>query len=439
MSLQNDLSICHEITPARLDRFASLIDSAWIEQALDATGTASLRRRRLPAEQVIWLVIGLALFRNQPIWHIVRQLALDQGNSPQGPVPSATVSARQRLGAAPLAWLFDQLGHHWTQAAPAPEVCFHGLRPLAVDGVVWATPDTPSNRQAYGSTANQHRTAPWPQVRATCLMDTHTHLIRAASLSGMAIGELTSARELIAHVPDHSLTLFDRLYYAATFLLDWQHAGTERHWLMRAKPNLRYEIITTFAAGDWWVRLPVSQQARAQRPDLPATWEARLIECRVGGQLQRYLTSLSDPRRYPAREVVAHYAQRWEIELGFREIKQGLLHNAPVLRSKQPELVGQELWGTLLAYNVIREEMRQMADELTVSPQRLSFQWLTLAITMALTGWSLDDPETLPERLQALRKIAARYLLPPRRPRSYPREVKQRSKSYPRKNASQLN
>ncbi len=439
MSLQNELSLCHEITPARLDRFTSLIDPTWITQALDATGAASLRRRRLPAEQVVWLVIGLALFRNQPIWHIVRQLGLDQGATPEGPVPSASVGARQRLGAAPLAWLFDQLGHHWTQAAPAPEACFHGLRPLAVDGVVWATPDTSSNRQAYGSTANQYRTTSWPQVRATCLMDTHTHLIRAASLSGMALGELTSARDLIAHVPDRSLTLFDRLYYAAAFLLDWQHAGNERHWLMRAKPNLRYEPITTFAAGDWWVKLPVSPQARAQRPDLPAMWEARLIECRVGGQLQRYLTSLPDPHRYPAREIVAHYVQRWEIELGFREIKQGLLHNAPALRSKQPELVGQELWGTLLAYDLIRQEMRQMADGMNVAPQRLSFQWLTLAITMALTGWSLEDAETLPERLQLLRKIAARYLLPPRRPRSYPREVKQRSKSYPTKNASQLN
>ncbi|MFZ9367439.1 MAG: transposase, partial [Burkholderiaceae bacterium] len=114
------------------------------------------------------------------------------------------------------------------------------------------------------------------------------------------------------------------MYYAAAFLIDWQQAGSERHWLMRAKPNLRYEVITTFAPGDCWVRLPVSPQARAQRPDLPATWEARLIECRVGGQLQRYLTSLPDPRQYPAREVVAHYVQRWEIELGFREIKQGM-------------------------------------------------------------------------------------------------------------------
>lgn len=200
-------------------------------------------------------------------------------------------------------------------------------------------------------------------------------------------------------------------------------------------------------ANDWalhpWhgcsTSLAITGRKQHQRPDLPPTWEARLIECRVGGQLQRYLTSLPDPRQYPAREIVAHYVQRWEIELGFREIKQGMLHNAPVLRSKQPELVGQELWGTLLAYDLIRQEMRQMADELNVSPQRLSFQWLTVAITMALTGWPLDEPEALPERLQLLRKIASRYLLPPRRPRTYPREVKQRSKSYPRKNASQLN
>jgi hypothetical protein len=28
---------------------------------------------------MIWLVIGLALFRNEPIWHIVKQLDLADG------------------------------------------------------------------------------------------------------------------------------------------------------------------------------------------------------------------------------------------------------------------------------------------------------------------------------------------------------------------------
>ena len=52
------------------------IDREWVEQALQATGTATIRRRRLPAEQVVWLVIGMALFRNRSIHDIVSKLDL---------------------------------------------------------------------------------------------------------------------------------------------------------------------------------------------------------------------------------------------------------------------------------------------------------------------------------------------------------------------------
>lgn len=188
MSLQHELLTCHQVTPARLDRFAALITPAWIEQALQVTGTAPQRRSRLTADQVIWLVIGFALFRNQPIWHIVQHLGLDQGDTPEGSVPSASVSVRQRLGAAPLSWLFAQLGQHWSDTPPPATACFHGLRPLAVDGVVWAVPDTADNRHAYGGGDNQYGRSAWPLIRATCLMDTHTHLFRAAHLGGMVVG-----------------------------------------------------------------------------------------------------------------------------------------------------------------------------------------------------------------------------------------------------------
>jgi hypothetical protein len=439
MSVQLELTVSTEATPPQLDRFACLLDPQWIDDALAATGTASIRHRRLPAEQVIWLVIGLALFRNAPIWHIVQQLGLDQRPDASAPVPSAAIGARQRLGPAPLAWLFNRLASHWTGKPVSCAALFHGLRSFAVDGVIWDVPDTPENRQAYGGGRSQFGAGSWPQVRAACLMDTHTHLIRAACFGHYRIGELSYARQLIAHAPDHSLTIFDRLYFAAAFLLDWQHDGVERHWLMRAKSSLRYELVQTFAPGDWRVRMPVSPQAQQQRPDLPTHWQARLIECHVAGVSRRFLTSLLDPKVYPAQDVVAHYCERWEIELSFREIKQGLLHKAPVLRSKKPELVEQEIWGVLIAYDLIRQEMREMAADLNVAPHRLSFQWLTLAITSALGQWPLQTPGALPKRLALLRKQARLYLLPPRRRQSYPRAVKLRNRSYPIKNASQLN
>jgi Insertion element 4 transposase N-terminal/Transposase DDE domain len=436
-ALQANLDAVGDLSPDAFDRFSQLIPAAWIEHALQATGTASLRRRRLPAERLIWLVIGLALFRNEPVWHIVRQLGLALGTEAQVvPVPSATAQGRQRLGEAPLAHLFDQISHVWCNAPVPVDGLFQGLRLLAVDGVVWSTQDTAEHRDVFGGGRSQHGEGSWPQVRAVCLMDVHTHLIRATAFGAYTTGEISYACDLRTAAPDASLTIFDRAYYSAAFLLAWQHAGERRHWLMRAKSSLRYEVIRPLGEGDAWVRLPVSPQARRQDPELPAYWEARLIVCPSG---RRYLTSLADAVGYPADRVAACYRQRWEIELGFRDIKQSMQANDTVLRSKRPELVRQEIWGLLTAYNLLRWEMHQTADELGVPPTRLSFQRFTRAIVAELRYAPLETPGAFPKRLARLRQHARVYLLPPRRQRSCPREVKRRPHKYPTKNASQLN
>ena len=109
MAFQLDLDYAADLAPHEFERFASLIDPTWIDEALRQTNTVSLRRRRLPAERMVWLVIGLALFRNEPIWHIVQQLDLADGPALTSPAPSAAVAGRERLGEAPLAWLFGRL------------------------------------------------------------------------------------------------------------------------------------------------------------------------------------------------------------------------------------------------------------------------------------------------------------------------------------------
>jgi hypothetical protein len=94
---------------------------------------------------------------------------------------------------------------------------------LAVDGVVWSTPDTPENWQTLGECANHHGAGAWPQIRAVCLMDTHRHEQVDACIGGKDQGELTLAASL--QVPDHSLTIFDRAYFSAAHLLAWQAIG----------------------------------------------------------------------------------------------------------------------------------------------------------------------------------------------------------------------
>src|SRR6266436_2317229 len=62
--------------PASFEQFSAAIDPAWMAEVLAATGTASVRRRKLPAEHVVWLVIGMGLFHDRSIPEVVHHLDL---------------------------------------------------------------------------------------------------------------------------------------------------------------------------------------------------------------------------------------------------------------------------------------------------------------------------------------------------------------------------
>ena len=98
-----------------LDTFRASIDPEWIDEALAAAGVVTMRRRRLPAEQVIWLVLGMALLRDRPIAEVASklELALPKRNGETAIAPSSIVQARQRVGEEPLRWLFERCSNKW--------------------------------------------------------------------------------------------------------------------------------------------------------------------------------------------------------------------------------------------------------------------------------------------------------------------------------------
>src|SRR2546421_4280604 len=75
--------------PASFEQFSAAIEPAWIAEALAATGTASVRRRKLPAEHVGWLGIGVGLFHDRSIAQGVQHLhlVLPPPNGGPGPRP----------------------------------------------------------------------------------------------------------------------------------------------------------------------------------------------------------------------------------------------------------------------------------------------------------------------------------------------------------------
>jgi len=372
MQLSDALSQVSLNSRTEFQNLTEILSPDIIQTGLENSGIATIRKRKLPMESVVWAVIGMALFRKFPMRQLVNQLDILLPNGTPYIASSAITQARQKLGSESIRSIFQQTQKQWHEEAEHPSWC--DLNLYGVDGVVWRTPDTLENSQTFERTRNHHGKAGYPQVRMVCQMELSSHLLTNSAFDSVAVNEMVLAERLIKDTPDHSLTLFDRGFHSLGLLHRWQNTGERRHWLIPLKKNILYEVVSEFSKQDRIVRLKSCPQARKKWPDLPETMEARLLSKKVNGKIVHILTSMVKPSSFPKNDIVDLYAHRWEIELGFREIKQSLLDNRFTLRSNQPDLIRQELWGILLAYNLIRYKMMLMAKSLKgVHPNQLSF------------------------------------------------------------------
>lgn len=175
-------SVATEPQPEAFSKFAQDLPAEWIDEALKATGTATLRRRRLPAEQVVWLVIGMGLMRDRPIHEVISKLDLAMPASTRASVaPSAIVQARDRLSESPMAWLFAETSNKWAHSS-ADNERRRDLAVYAVDGTTFRVPDSEKNREHFGLGSGGDRgESGYPLVRMSALMAVRSHLLAAAS------------------------------------------------------------------------------------------------------------------------------------------------------------------------------------------------------------------------------------------------------------------
>lgn len=416
----------------KLDRLREHVPESWVRAALNWTGTTTIRRRRLPAEQVVWLVIGMGLFRNEPIERIVDLLDLALPDQDDTPVAkSAVTQARQRLGDEPLKCLFEMTAGHWARRS-ADAQCWRGLSLYGWDGTTMRVPDSGENRETFGgqNAGGGRGDSGYPQVRVVAMMALRSHILSAFRFAPYSMGETTLARELWNEMPENSLAIVDRNFLVKKDLIALERSGN-RHWLTRTKSNTRWAIVEKLGKDDYLAELEINESG------LPSTWQVRAIRYKRRGHPEStLLTSLIDAERYPASEIIALYHERWELELGYDELKTVLLDRQEAIRSRSPEGVSQELWGIALAYNLVRLEMERIAAEVDVPPTRISFTGSLALIRDELgrMGGQRFATGTIPSRLQDLRRNLKRLLLPERRPqRAYPRAVKIKMSSYPRK------
>lgn len=421
--------------PDAVSMLAEALPDRVIEQALASVKEEPIRRRALPAEVVIWLVIGMALLRERCIQAVVSHLRLAAAG-PRTVSSSAIVQARDRLGEQPMAALFAYTADAWAlnSANAAP---WRDLALFAVDGSTLRVADTPENEEEFGRPGSDpgRGKAGYPQVRVVGLTAARSHLLYAAAIGPYACGECTLAKKLWYLLPERSLTLLDRGFIDYVLFHDIVTSGQDRHFMTRAKKNLRWEVISQLGPGDTLVRLTLPKAARRERPELPETLVVRAVTYqRKGFRPQTLLMSLTDAQAYPVDEVRALYHERWEIELTYDEVKTHTLDREESMRSKSPERVRQELWGLLIAYNLVRRHMEQFAQKHQLSPLRISYRASLLLVrnTCVCAAMGVGSTAKLIDSMNDEMKL---LVLPPRRQRRYARAIKIKMSNYKRNSA----
>jgi hypothetical protein len=149
------------------------------------------------------------------------------------------------------------------------------------------------------------------------------------------------------------------------------------------------------------------------------------------GELTVLITTVLDWKLLAAKEAVPLFGRRWDEESVLDEVKTVMQQGkAPLLRSKTPELVQQELYGLLLAHWLNRKVMASAAQLAGVAATRLSFK----SSLETLKGWMTEKTRQGCKRRYAvlLKKVAEKELRE-KRERTYPRAKKAGRQKWPMK------
>ena len=377
-------------------------------------------------------------------------------------VQVSDAAAQERRSALSWKWfeaLFAQVLKPLAEGSKQPG-CFHrGLRLLAVDGSQWSLRNTEAIKaQAAPKHGNQKgRGAAFFKFCTAVLVELGTHQPLAAACDqgglGHAPGEVTLAKCLLGSIPagQPTLLLADRLYGGGGFIAQVRaQAGPAAEVLLRVAANKKARVIERLRDGSSLVEVSVSDEQGK-----PTRQKLRLREVRgqvwfqpeaQSGQQSpraadqrtevRLWTTLLDDAMHPAKELLLLYAQRWEQELFFRELKHhvGREH---LLRAGTLQGAQAEFGALIIAASLLAQQRLEAAAGQELPPVRLSLTKISTALAgllpvLAVAGDLLSPQQRSKLIAKFMRHMAREARIPPRRSRSGQRGLRKPASAWPR-------
>ena len=360
---------------------------------------------------------------------------------------SGYCQARMRLPLAVLTTLAREA--HRKLSDPIEEEAQHrwrGHRVLLIDATSFSMADTPELRAHFGQPGQQKEGCGFPVAHLLLLFNARTGLAVDAITAPLRTHEMSLASKTheqmskgdlvvgddsfgsYAHLallsehgvyglfPAHHMRIVD--FTPGRACIEPSKAGNAKD--AKGTPRSRWvqslgdtdQIVEWFRPANkpnWmsaaqWKRLPESLMVR----------EVRRTVHRPGFRpvTLTMVTTLLDPKKYPADELTALRVRRWDVETDIRHLKTTM--GMEVLHCKTVEGVEKELWVFLLIYNLVRAVMVAAAKRQKVPVSRISFASALHWMRCAGIGEDLPRLAVVPERPNRLE----------------PRVVKRRPKPY---------
>lgn len=418
------------------ERLQPLINETLVEAKKDKYRKGTI----LTPILVVWVVLSIAIRRELEYGKVLNWLVSGvrwMGTElPAKLVACGTIShARVKLGFEVFRSLFSKsvasLGPH------KPD--FHGFVSVVFDGTCLTMPDTEDNQAEFSKPKTGRGKAGFPQTRVMALMVRAARYIidiAYASYQGKGTGERALMMQILQRTKDlNFLYMFDAGFYSFALVFALQQQG--QNFLMKISSSIRLLPVKGGILGDGSYLALVKgkiedlQSSRSKRRRFKELQIlVRVIQFQIPGfRPVRLITSILDIN-ITAKELACHYHKRWDIEIGYDEIKihqcSTLRGQSPThLRSKRADLVKQEIYAIMIVYNHIRLIMSQAAEMHGEIPLEISFvdsYQLVLEAIPEMNRISEDMKKQTHSYL--LRLISESTIDRPRRPRINPRVIK---------------
>ena len=409
-----------------------------------ARAKANSRHRHYTCWRTFWCSLWQSLNPNASGREVVRQLqALFKlkGGPHLSEEDGAYCRARARLPWEQFPKALAATARSADGLAPALE----GLqaRPLkVVDGsALTLLADTKKNRAAYPSLQCRADQPSFPMLRLVVLFSLLSGAILAAAQGSLAISELSLLTQLSSQLAQGDILIGDRGFGNYPMIALLQEAwGVDFIGRTTRRIDGRQRL-RRLARNDWLIEWKKGSEASpwmsvAQWRALPTTLTLRAIKGSLhqkGFRVRQItlITTLLDPKLYPAHEILSAYLRRWRLEMCLDDLKTTL--HMESLRSRSPQMVHKELYMRLIAHNLVRCTMVQSAAQHNVPLDQISFKGTLDAVRHFSQAMAQAKTKNKRHQLwtELLRTLAADRI--PKRPgRREPRAVKRKKNRYPR-------